>query len=172
MMTVPLKRNSSRKTAGKTNWPAWAPRLPDIQSRLREVSARPKRRAGVSSLAAPAAPAGRGVRHDTKQRCLQAGLQGRQVFLETRHGRIDAVGHPAGQLQAAGSNRFRRQQGVAGTAQAHADDQDHRQAEVNRQIIAALVCAQRYAEAATPSTMTTSASCRAAAQAAGSAQSR
>jgi hypothetical protein len=85
---------------------------------------------------------------DAEQRRRQPRLQGRQVFAEARHRRIDAVGHPAGQRQAAGGDRLLGQQRMVDAAQAHADDQDHRQGEQRRQVGGVAGVAERHAETA------------------------
>ena len=48
-----------------------------------------------------------------------------QVLLKPQHGRVDLVGDPAGELQAAGLDGFGGEEGVVDAAEAHAHHQDH-----------------------------------------------
>ncbi len=83
-----------------------------------------------------------------KQRCRQSLPQGGNVVLPARHVRLDPVGDPARQRQAAHRNGLGGQQGVIEAAEAQADHQDDRQPEMDRQVGGIEVIAQGYAEAA------------------------
>jgi len=87
---------------------------------------------------------------DAEQRRCQPLLQCRQVLAEMGHRRIDAVGHPASQRQSAGSDRLLGQQRMVDAPEAHADDENHRQAKHDRQIGGVAVGAERHTETADP----------------------
>ena len=69
------------------------------------------------------------MRHDAKQRRIQALTQGIQIFFKTNHRWIDLIGDPAGQFQAARGNRRLRQQRMVEATETHADNQHQRQAD-------------------------------------------
>ncbi len=64
------------------------------------------------------------------------------------HQRIDAVGDPTRQRQAAPGDRLGRQQRKIQTAEAQADHQDDRQFQLLRQIGGVMMFSQRYTESA------------------------
>ena len=87
-------------------------------------------------------------RQRAEQRRRQARAQRVDVLLPFRHGRVDAVGDPAGERQAPRRDGFRGQQGVVQAPQARADHQDHRQVEPRRQVGAVESGAERHAKTA------------------------
>ena len=85
------------------------------------------------------AAAGRQAWNDAEQRGVQAGAQGGDVFVASRHFRIDLVGDPAGERQAARGDGLGREQAMVDAAESQADDEDHRQREADGEVGAVTV---------------------------------
>ena len=77
---------------------------------------------------------GGAMRHVGEQRGVEPLAQEGHVVVRGFHGRVDAVGDPAGQRQAARGDRLGGEQRMVQAAQAQADDEHDRQAHGLRQV--------------------------------------
>ncbi len=88
------------------------------------------------------------MRHASQQRRGEPRPQHLDVFFHAGHLRIDLVGDPAGQAQAARADGLRGQQRVVEATEAQSHHQDHRQAEPRGEVGAVLRVAERHTESA------------------------